>query len=36
LVGVGVASVLAVLGLLATGRRILMRRSAVDTDAGTS
>ena len=36
LVGVGVASVLAVLGLLATGRRLLTRRGAVDTDAGTS
>jgi membrane protein len=36
LVGLGVASVLAVLGLLATGRRLLTRRGTVDTDAGSS
>jgi len=35
LVGVGVASALTVLGLLATGRRLLFRRSTVETDSGT-
>ena len=35
LVGVGVASVLTVLGLLATARRLLTRRGTVETDSGT-
>jgi hypothetical protein len=34
LIGVGVASALAVLGLLATGRRLFIRRSAIETDGG--